>query len=242
MAQIVYYVTAGLALGATERGRCRSPCRPATSATCWRAGSPGGWALPVEQLVIGSNRNDILTRFLDTGTMPIDVVVPTLSPSMDIQVSSNFERLLFEMNGRDGGLTAEQMAHFRQSGRLALESDQLGELRGSFAAARRRAGHGRDIAETYRRPACSSTRTPRSASRPPESRARSRRPDRRARHRPSGQVPRRRRAGDRGPPRAARPPRRPLRAPRALRGGAEQPRCGEGRDRQRGDRQRGDHE
>ena len=59
-------------------------------------------------------------------------VVPTLSPSMDIQVSSNFERLLFEMNGRDGGLTAEQLQRFRASGRLDVEADQ----RAAFARRR----------------------------------------------------------------------------------------------------------
>ena len=64
---------------------------------------------PVERLVVGSNRNDILTRFLASGIMATSVVVPTLSPSMDIQVSSNFERLLFELNHRDGGMTAEQL-------------------------------------------------------------------------------------------------------------------------------------
>ncbi len=66
--------------------------------------------------------------------MQITEVVPTMSPSMDIQVSSNFERLLFELNGRDGGLTAEQMSVFRQSGRLSLEADQLHDLRSTFAA------------------------------------------------------------------------------------------------------------
>ncbi len=150
VAQVVYYVTSGLALGATET-------RPVSFAV--PTGNFGnvlsGWVakqmgLPVGQLVIGSNRNDILTRLVDTGTMQITSVVPTMSPSMDIQVSSNFERVLFELNGRDGGLTAEQMAHFRQSGRLALESDQLGELRASFAAASvDEPGTVAQIAETY---------------------------------------------------------------------------------------------
>jgi threonine synthase len=64
-------------------------------------------------------------------------VVPTLSPSMDIQVSSNFERLLFEINGRDGGMTAEQLARFRVTGVLAIEGDQRAEfISGSFRAAR----------------------------------------------------------------------------------------------------------
>ena len=64
-------------------------------------------------------------------------VVPTLSPSMDIQVSSNFERLLFEMNGRDGGMTAEQLQRFRATGTLSVEDDQRAEwLDGRFLGAR----------------------------------------------------------------------------------------------------------
>jgi threonine synthase len=100
-----------------------------------------GWVaermgLPVGQFVIGSNRNDILTRWLDTGTMATTVVLPSLSPSMDIQVSSNVERLLFELNGRDGGLTAEQMRRFRATGSLGLEPDQYARLTARFSGAR----------------------------------------------------------------------------------------------------------
>ena len=99
-----------------------------------------GWVakqmgVPIHQLIIGSNRNDIVTRVVNDGRMEIADVVPTMSPSMDIQISSNFERVLFELNGRDGGLTAEQMAVFRASGRMALESDQLRDLQATFTAA-----------------------------------------------------------------------------------------------------------
>src|SRR6185369_12774763 len=87
------------------------------------------------QLIVGSNRNDILARTINYGRMEIADVRPTLSPSMDIQISSNFERLLFELNGRDGGMTAEQMGVFRTSGRLALEGYQLQELQATFIAA-----------------------------------------------------------------------------------------------------------
>lgn len=79
---------------------------------------------PVRHLVVASNENDILTRFFESLAMTVTGVHPTLSPSMDIQVSSNFERLLFEMNGRDGGLTAEQLRVFRDKGTLAVERDQ----------------------------------------------------------------------------------------------------------------------
>lgn len=79
---------------------------------------------PVRHLVVASNENDILTRFFESLAMTVTGVHPTLSPSMDIQVSSNFERLLFEMNGRDGGLTAEQLRVFRDKGTLSVEPDQ----------------------------------------------------------------------------------------------------------------------
>ncbi len=92
---------------------------------------------PIERLVVASNANDILTRFFHDNDMSTAAVVPSLSPSMDIQVSSNFERLLFEMNGRDGGLTAEQLGRFRATGHLAIEDDQRRRfVDGSFLAAR----------------------------------------------------------------------------------------------------------
>ena len=76
---------------------------------------------PIRRLVVASNQNDILTRFFESRTMSATGVHPTLSPSMDIQVSSNFERLLFEMNGRDGSATAGQLERFRASGSLAVD-------------------------------------------------------------------------------------------------------------------------
>ena len=92
---------------------------------------------PIDGFVIGSNVNDILARFVNDNDMSTAAVVPSLSPSMDIQVSSNFERLLFEMNGRDGGLTAEQLQRFRATGRLDVEADQRAEhIDGVFRAVR----------------------------------------------------------------------------------------------------------
>ena len=92
---------------------------------------------PVRHLVVASNENDILTRFFESLAMSVTGVQPTLSPSMDIQVSSNFERLLFEMNGRDGGLTAEQLRVFRDKGILSVEADQHRQwIAPTFRAAR----------------------------------------------------------------------------------------------------------
>ena len=78
---------------------------------------------PIRRLIVASNENDILTRFFESQSMAITGVHPTLSPSMDIQVSSNFERLLFEMNDRDGAVTASQLTRFRDKG-LVVEPDQ----------------------------------------------------------------------------------------------------------------------
>ena len=92
---------------------------------------------PIRHLVVASNQNDILTRFFESHSMTVTGVHPTLSPSMDIQVSSNFERLLFEMNNRDGAMTAQQLGGFRDRGGLAIEQDQYEQwIAPTFRAAR----------------------------------------------------------------------------------------------------------
>ena len=144
MAQVVYYVEATRRLGSID----------VTVPTGNFGNVLSGWiarrmGAPIRHLVVASNENDILTRFFATHEMTTKGVVPTLSPSMDIQVSSNFERLLFEMNGRDGGLTAEQMATFRAQGRLAIEDDQWREWIEPVFRASRASDH--DTLETIRR-------------------------------------------------------------------------------------------
>lgn len=123
MAQTVYYVYAALQLG--------SPDRPVAFAV--PSGNFGnvfsGYAaremgLPVDQFIVGTNRNDILARFFDHNDMSMADVSPTLSPSMDIQVSSNFERLLFDLLDRDGLALAHAMADFRKTGRLSISDQQ----------------------------------------------------------------------------------------------------------------------
>jgi threonine synthase len=137
MAQTVYYVAAARALGGGLGGRPVSFSVPTGNfgnvLAGWVAHHMG---LPVDQLVVGSNRNDILTRWLASGLMVTNGVVPTLSPSMDIQVSSNVERLLFELNDRDGDRTAEQMGQFRATGSLALEPAQHEAVTSMFSAAK----------------------------------------------------------------------------------------------------------
>ncbi|WP_374297803.1 threonine synthase [Sphingomonas sp.] len=118
-AQIPYYVAGALALGAPDRPVAFSVPTGnfGNVLAAWAASRMG---LPIERLIIGTNRNDILARFLAGNDMTARTVEPSHSPSMDIQVSSNFERLLFELLGRDAGATAETMARFRRDGRMPI--------------------------------------------------------------------------------------------------------------------------
>lgn len=132
MAQIVYYVWAHLRLGA-DRTAFAVPTGNFGNVLAGYAAKQMGVAIP--QLVVGSNANDILTRFFETGAMQTGEVYATLSPSMDIQVSSNFERLLFDLVGHDGARVAEIMAAFRETGRFEVAGDAMAPLRGLFDAA-----------------------------------------------------------------------------------------------------------
>ncbi|MFN0043792.1 MAG: threonine synthase [Alphaproteobacteria bacterium] len=141
MAQIVYYVAAAIALGAPARAVAFS-VPTGNFGNVLAAYGARRMGLPISQLVVASNANDILHRFLETGRMEMGAVVPTLSPSMDIQVSSNFERLLFEILDRDGPAVARAMAGFRKDGRLTLEQSAWREVRALFD------GHREDDAGT----------------------------------------------------------------------------------------------
>ena len=92
--------------------------------------------LPVRRLMVGSNRNDILTRFFASGAMQTSAVHPTISPSMDIQVSSNFERLLFDLCDRNGRAVAEIMDQFHATGHFDIAPGRLAKAREFFSAAR----------------------------------------------------------------------------------------------------------
>jgi threonine synthase len=118
-AQIPYYVFAALALGAPDREVAFSVPTGnfGNVLAAWAARRMG---LPIARLIVGSNRNDILARFLEANDMSIAGVEPSLSPSMDIQVSSNFERMLFELVDRDPVVTSETMRTFRETGRMSL--------------------------------------------------------------------------------------------------------------------------
>ncbi len=135
MAQIAYYFAAAVALGAPD-------VIPAFAVPTGNFGNVfAGYAarrmgLGVERLVIGSNRNDILTRFFESGVMTAEGVVPTLSPSMDIQVSSNFERLLWEVLDRDGRAVDALLGEFRRTGTLVAPQGAWAAMRALFEAHR----------------------------------------------------------------------------------------------------------
>ena len=122
MAQIVYFVVAAERLG----GR-KSPI--AFSVPTGNFGNVfSGYAahmsgVNITQLVVGSNTNDILTQFFNTGTMQINEVTPTTSPSMDIQISSNLERLLFELLNRDGQKVDKMLNEFRERKTISIDPD-----------------------------------------------------------------------------------------------------------------------
>ena len=119
-AQVVYYVAAALALGTP--GRAISFAVPTGNfGNIYAAHLARAMGLPVAQLVLATNANDILARYLTSGDMAIAEVCPSLSPSMDIQIASNFERLLFELKGRSGTAVASALTAFRRSGRLPAD-------------------------------------------------------------------------------------------------------------------------
>ena len=136
MAQMVYYVTCAVRLGGGAGQPVAFSVPTGNFGNVFAGYGAQRMGTPISQFVVASNRNDILTQFLTTGTMTIGEVHPTLSPSMDIQVSSNLERLLFEIHGRDGAAIAELMARFRSEGTVSVSGDRLELLADHWSAAR----------------------------------------------------------------------------------------------------------
>ena len=130
-AQIPYYVYAALNLGAPEREVAVAVPTGnfGNILAAWAAKQMG---VPISTFIVASNRNDILTRFLETNDMTVKTVEPSLSPSMDIGVSSNFERLLYEFLGRDAALTAQTMADFRKTGHMTVSESVWSAIRREF--------------------------------------------------------------------------------------------------------------
>ncbi len=133
MAQVVYYVTSARTVGAGDPVAFSVPTGNFGNVFAgWVARHTG---TPISQLVVGSNSNDILTRWLASGVMATRGVHPTISPSMDIQVSSNVERLLFELYDRNASLLADRMAEFRAEGTVATGDTRLASVTEVFDGA-----------------------------------------------------------------------------------------------------------
>ncbi len=135
LAQAIYYVFAALRLGGLERP-------PLFAVPTGNFGDVyAGYVarrigLPVRRLLVATNRNDILARFFETGIYRAGEVVPTVTPSMDIQVASNFERLLFELEDRDGARVRRKLEGFARTGELSVDAARLTMLGDLFAAGR----------------------------------------------------------------------------------------------------------
>ena len=141
MAQIVYYFTAALSLGGPDRA-ISFTVPTGNFGDIFAGYAAKRMGLPVDQLVIATNDNDILARTLATGEYATRGVVPTTSPSMDIQVSSNFERLLYFASGGNVDEIRRYMQSLKQSGSFTVEEKTLEAIRAEFAAGRS------DMAET----------------------------------------------------------------------------------------------
>jgi threonine synthase len=133
VAQIVYYFTAAVSLGAPHR-KVSFTVPTGNFGDIFAGYCAKRMGLPIEKLVIATNANDILRRTLDTGRYEMAGVAPTISPSMDIQISSNFERLLFESVERDASAVTRMMAALKQSRGFDLPENSIAAIRREFAA------------------------------------------------------------------------------------------------------------
>lgn len=135
LGQIVYYFYAGVALGAPERDIAFA-VPTGNFGNIYAGFAARAMGLPIHHLALVTNRNDILSRFLDSGRLAIGTVEPSLSPSMDIQVASNFERYLFELYERDGEALAADMDAFRRDRALTVAPERVKAARTFFDGAR----------------------------------------------------------------------------------------------------------
>ena len=135
VAQAVYYFTAAVALGAPRR-KIAFTVPTGNFGDIYAGYVAARLGLPLDRLIVATNVNDILTRTLATGTYELRDVTPTTSPSMDIQVASNFERLLFDAYDRDGHAVRTLMNSLAQARRFSLSAEALSQIRALFSAGR----------------------------------------------------------------------------------------------------------
>ncbi|MDB5537320.1 MAG: threonine synthase, partial [Devosia sp.] len=133
VAQIVYYFTAAASLGSPQR-KLSFTVPTGNFGDIFAGYAAKRMGLPIDRLIIATNANDILARTMATGRYQMDGVEPTISPSMDIQISSNFERLLFDAAGRDASAVNRMMDSLKQSGGFALPDAALANIRAEFSA------------------------------------------------------------------------------------------------------------
>jgi threonine synthase len=135
MAQVVYYFYAAVRLGAPDR-KVAFAVPTGNFGDVFAGYVAARMGLPIERLIVATNVNDILHRALSTGDYSCGLVTPTATPSMDIQVSSNFERLLFDLSGRDGPALGAMMQSFDVSKSMTIPENMLSGARGLFSSAR----------------------------------------------------------------------------------------------------------
>ena len=135
LAQVVYYFYSALQVGGPDK-KVSFAVPTGNFGNVFAGFAATKMGLPVEQLIIGSNANDVLIRFIESGKMELRDVVHTISPSMDIGISSNFERLLFELSGRDGKKVSEIMAGFGKTGSYAVDDEFMKNVSARFDGAR----------------------------------------------------------------------------------------------------------
>ncbi|WP_193184416.1 threonine synthase [Nisaea sediminum] len=140
--QVVYYVTSALSVGATADRPVSFVVPTGNFGNIFAAYAAKQMGLPIDRLVVATNQNDILSRFLSSGEMKLEGVMPSISPSMDIQVSSNFERFLFDLYDRDGAAVTEVLTGFRKDGSFSISQGMLEKARAVFD------GYRTDEAET----------------------------------------------------------------------------------------------
>ncbi len=135
MAQIVYYFATAIKLGAPEKD-VSFVVPTGNFGNVFAAYCARNMGLPIKNLCISTNKNDILTRFFESGSMTLGDAYSTITPSMDIQISSNFERYLFDLLGRDAKKLSEAMNEFKETGNITLGGDLLEKAREQFTASR----------------------------------------------------------------------------------------------------------
>lgn len=146
MAQVVYYFTSAVALGAPDR-KVSFTVPTGNFGDIFAGFVAKKMGLPIDKLVIATNDNDILARTMKTGRYEMKGVSATTSPSMDIQISSNFERLLFEAYGRDASAIRSAMEGLKQSGAFEIQPEALKFIRKDFRAGR---ATQKEVAKTIR--------------------------------------------------------------------------------------------